>query len=478
MSRTRKIFVSERKSPEATAYFSEICGKCSRMKARTNDLMLLVRSAVSKNPDERTPDETEALEILERGLNYANDKIVEKARRTGTEAKTRPFPTADRQTYRYEDWDSTFKANDDETYRSLPAQVAQNAIRSTCEAWKNHFARLKARKGTTGLPAETIPPPSFDPETESTAWFSNQSATIAERDGRFFMRFPKTSVEVEVGRLDGKFVKAEVKPKNEGYELLVTTDDGTTAPEIPESPKRIVGIDFGVDNLMAVANNYGATPYVVKGLALKSMNQWRDKRAGELRSNLKDGEKSRKLTALERSRENKIRDFFGKTAKFVCERAAADGVEAIVIGRNKGWKQNLNMGRVNNRTFHMIPYSKLESALRNAAEKVGIPVIAVEESYTSKASLLDVDELPTYGEESEVVPKFSGTRTKRGLYRTSDGTEINADVNGAGNIVRKAFPNAFDKVADMSYLWKTTESFGYADFYPTRPKGTKAKKTT
>src|SRR5579883_2888020 len=115
--------------------------------------------------------------------------------------------------------------------------------------------------------------------------------------------------------------------------------------------------------------------------------------------------------------------------------------------RERWWKQEANMGKRNNQNFVSIPHARFISMLTYKAELVGITVKVTEESYTSKASLLDLDRLPVHDSKSNdsEKPTFSGKRVKRGLYRASDGRKINADINGAGNIIRKVAPDAFSK---------------------------------
>lgn len=113
------------------------------------------------------------------------------------------------------------------------------------------------------------------------------------------------------------------------------------------------------------------------------------------------------------------------------------------MGKNPLWKQQVELGRKNNQTFVQIPHARFIDILTYKAKRVGIDVVFVEESYTSKASFLDLDTLPTYDPERTEKPRFSGKREKRGLYRASDGRRIHADINGSYNILRKAFPNSF-----------------------------------
>jgi putative transposase len=124
-----------------------------------------------------------------------------------------------------------------------------------------------------------------------------------------------------------------------------------------------------------------------------------------------------------------------------------EGIGTLVIGKNEGWKQEANLGKRVNQQFVQIPHARLVAMLTYKAELVGITVKVTEESYTSKASLLDLDPLPVRDpNKSGEKYTFSGKRVKRGLYRASDGRYINADINGAGNTIRKVAPDAFSKV--------------------------------
>ena len=130
-------------------------------------------------------------------------------------------------------------------------------------------------------------------------------------------------------------------------------------------------------------------------------------------------------------------------------------IDTIVLGVNKYWKQEVNMGHVNNQNFVQIPFAYLRSIISYKASEHGISIIEQEESYTSKASFLDNDPIPVYKEGDDTKHTFSGKRKPthykgmykkdgfRGLYISSDGTIINSDLNGSANILRKAIPDAF-----------------------------------
>jgi IS605 OrfB family transposase len=169
------------------------------------------------------------------------------------------------------------------------------------------------------------------------------------------------------------------------------------------------------------------------------VNQFYDKRKADLQSKLR-----RKGTT---TRNRRIDHYMHTASKRIIDLLVKEGIGVLCIGKNDGWKQEANLGKLNNQHFVQIPHARFMQMLTYKAELVGIRVEVTEESYTSKASLLDLDPLPVYdpnkGNEQHT---FSGKRIKRGLYRAADGTLINADMNGAGNVIRKVAPDAFSKV--------------------------------
>ncbi len=141
-----------------------------------------------------------------------------------------------------------------------------------------------------------------------------------------------------------------------------------------------------------------------------------------------------------------------KMARYIINYCLYNSIGTIIIGQNKQWKQDVNFGSKNNYTFCMLSHSQLIHRIQEKAMESGINVIVIEESYTSKASFLDNDDIPALdGNEHQ----FSGKRKTRGCYVSKDGININADVNGASNIIRKALPQAFNHITDNSYLYKT-----------------------
>ena len=142
-----------------------------------------------------------------------------------------------------------------------------------------------------------------------------------------------------------------------------------------------------------------------------------------------------------------MEDAMHKLAKKIVLWCADKNVSKIIIGKNKGWKQEVNIGKTNNQNFVQIPHTLLINYIKTLAEKMGMQMVEVDESYTSKASFVDMDKIPVYKKDANTIYIFSGTRIKRGLYKDSLGRVINADLNAAGNIMRKVIPDKDIKVS-------------------------------
>ena len=493
--RTRACII--KKNSEQGLYFSGICRRTKALKNTTNFYIRNTYTGIVKSPEERTHNETEVLHFVFTGIQKYNARKEElyvrdmwKARLTGglrghtaamravRRAKPAAYPSPENRILSYEVLDAVFKFTDNPDYRRLPAQVNQAAMKKTFKDWKGYFSALKDWRTDPGKYRAKPCIPGYIRTGGATACFTNQTAKLWLRSGGKgnILSFPDTEVTAACGSIPGTYIRTEVKPYHGDYRLLVTYDDKAESPEAPENPARILGIDLGVDNLIAAAGNYGSAPFLIKGGYMKSLNRWFNKERARLLSELTSGSDSRhsvkdskKLDAVSRKRDERIRDFFYKCAHFICRRAAKDGVEVIVIGHNKGIKDGVGFRKKDNQNFVCIPETKLIRILENVGARYGLPVVVTEESYTSQASVMNLDVIPVYGKEGADKVHFSGKRIKRGLYRTKDGYELNADVNGAANIIRKVYPDAFKEVKDFSYLWKTTEAVGYRDICKVLP---------
>ena len=207
----------------------------------------------------------------------------------------------------------------------------------------------------------------------------------------------------------------------------------------PKQNQRIASIDLGLNNLATVVTNDGDNPILISGKKIKSINQYYNKITSKHKSLLPNNIfTSKSLDRLWLKRNNKISYEIHKITKFLANYFDERDVSKVIIGNNSGWKNGINLGKRNNQNFVNIPYTKFINQLTYKCQMLGITVITREESYTSKASFLDYDEIPNYKDETK--PKFSGKRIKRGLYRSATRI-INADVNGAYNIMAKENPN-------------------------------------
>src|SRR5258706_16303631 len=237
--------------------------------------------------------------------------------------------------------------------------------------------------------------------------------------------------------------QVRVVPKKGFYVVEIVYEKAVTRAKV--DPSFCVGMDLGVTNLAAIASTReGFAPRLVNGRPLKAWNQWYNKRMKELRKLLPKADRERVTQQMERitnTRNRRIDHYLHTASKRIIDLLVAEGIGTVIIGKNPLWKQESNMGRRGNQNFVSVPHARFIEMLTYKAELVGIQVKLTEESYTSKASFLDADPLPVYGDED--IPAFSGRRVKRGLYRAADGRHINADVNGSYNIVRKVAPDAF-----------------------------------
>lgn len=323
-------------------------------------------------------------------------------------------------------------------YKELPAQTAQQILRLLDKNWVSFFRAVKdwAKNNDKYLGRPKLP--HYKPKDgRSIAVFTNQQCTI--KNG--YIKFPKSDFRVKTSITDN-LQQVRIVPKYSIYVIEIIYKIET--PKVKTAHERIAGIDLGLSNLVTLTNNIGIIPIVINGRIIKSINHYYNKRLAELKSQA-ETDNNRKTTKhiqrLTMKRNNKVKDYLHKTSKVIVDYLALNEIDTLVIGNNKNWKQEINIGKRNTQNFVQIPYATLIQMLQYKCEIVGINCIVTEESYTSKGSFLDGDVIPKWiaGEQHS----FSGKRIKRGLYRSRNGTLINADCNGGYNIIRKVFPKAF-----------------------------------
>ena len=260
---------------------------------------------------------------------------------------------------------------------------------------------------------------------------------ISER--RVLFTIPKNIRHIQ------QFQEIRIIPIHNGKEFSVEFIYNETNVKPQVQGNGYMSIDLGVSNFAActIFSNGDAQQFLIDGRRLTNINHYYNKKVSELKSEYSKNQSitddtTPRMMRLMNGRNNRLTDYFNRVCHFLINKCLAYGVSTIVIGYNKGQKQDINLGKFNNQKIVAIPYHKFRRKLESICSEYGITYISQEESYTSKASALDYDIIPTYGEHTDKVI-FSGKRIHRGLYRSSDGSVLNADINGSINILRKYF---------------------------------------
>lgn len=350
--------------------------------------------------------------------------------------------------------DYYFKKTFNENYNSsLPKQSAQHVIKDACNSFKNWFKALKSYKKN---PSSFTGKPKMPKYRKSGGSYivklTNQDVVFYKKKFNYEVKFPKTKHRLSFTDKIGDKKLKEVNVKCEYgvykityiFELTEAVMGGDVSDKTGQTKSKgnvVCGIDLGVNNIAAIQTSNGDS-LLVKGKFIKSKNQLFNKKIannlrGQTIGTTNKAISSKALNKLYRNRKFFMEDLMHKISKKIINWCVDKDVSTIVIGSNKFWKQNINIGKVNNQTFAQIPFSLLINYIEDKASKLGIKVIKVEESYTSKASFLDMDNIPIYDKNNTNKYTFSGKRISRGMYKSSNGFCFNADLNGAGNILRK-----------------------------------------
>src|SRR5260221_26277 len=355
----------------------------------------------------------------------------------------------------YEEMDTRMQPH--EAYKALPAKVSQHVLKQLADAWKA-FREAKAAyeedpSEFTGRPR--LPKYKHKTEGRNILTYTMQAVSRGKRSlQRGIIKPSMLPIEVKTQQAPKQIDQVRIIPRNGHYVVEVIYSKAPVQAQV--DPSFCVAIDLGVTNLAAITSNrVGFIPRLVNGRTLKAMNQWYNKRMKELTLCLPKEERERVTEQMEQitnKRNRQINHYLHAASKRIIDFLVKEGVGTVIIGKNPLWKQETGMGRKNNQNFVGIPHARFIDMLTYKAALVGIQVEVREESYTSKASFLDLDPIPTYTPNDEEEHIFSGKRIGRRnrLYRTKDGRIICADVNGAYNILRKSRPDAFSKAKGIA----------------------------
>jgi len=320
---------------------------------------------------------------------------------------------------------------------ALPSKVANAVLKNLGENissfWK--LVRLKNEGGLAQKPrlphylhkTDGRYPLSFNYQTFGTKRGSNNELFLC----------PK-GINLPIPTKVANPKQVRIVPDHNNFIIEVIYDAQERAPK---STSKYAGIDLGVDNFATITFSTQNKPLIIKGLELKSINQGYNRLIAKAQSLLPDSLKiSKPIHRLWSRRSWILKTKIHQMTAFLSTLFDEMQVEKVFIGKNTGWKQNLPFGKKVKQRFAYLPYETFIEQLRYKCQLRGITVVVQEESYTSKASFLDNDNIPVYGETEN--PQFSGRRIKRGLYRSGNGQLINADVNGSYNILRKGLANS------------------------------------
>ncbi len=491
MIRTVTVFVSKRTL--LGEYFEGQGVKVNNLFNRSNFLIRQAMTGTQKSPVKRHSNEKESLALIESVLPAINEikiSTFNKQVRNEKDLVQRQMllekgpvvvemPTADNWYLNNTFLKQILQESKDRDYEALQRNLAQRTIQTAGDAWSSYFKNLKQWKanpqGYTGKPKI----PKYRKKGHvSTIIFTNQNCRFLHKKKAttWLLSFPSTSEKLNVTGLLKRYPMQECElcevkavPVPNGFDVQITYDDGLEKPNCIVTPTRIVSIDLGVANFAALSNNVGLPPILLKGDVLKRWNQWYNKQIAYYQGIAKVQNKqamTRRIQQLWYNRDRFLKNMIGLITNEIIKYLQETQIDTVVCGWNTDWKRNVNMGHKNNQEFVYIPYGNFLETLTSKCAENGIQCIKVEESYTSKASFLDWDEIPTYqeskkadenketGQETEEKPnyQFSGRRIHRGLYRAKDGRLLNADINGASNILRKNFPEAFQNVSSFNYL--------------------------
>lgn len=316
-------------------------------------------------------------------------------------------------------------------FRSMSSASSQQILMALDKNLKSYFSAIKAwerdNKKFTGCPKF----PKYKHKTKGRNMFSYSYVQFRHKGE--YIYFPKKEClqPLKTRCKEGTVKQVRFVPKADCY-VIELVYESEVKEQLPDN-NRYMSIDLGVNNFASIVTNTSNKAVLIDGKKLKSVNQYYNKKKAKVQSQLKKTngkENSRRLMNLTRKRNNKVKDYLHKASKEIVGMCLEDNITTLIVGHNDGWKQEVNMSKRNNQNFVSIPFETFISMLRYKSERQGLRFVEINESHTSKYSSLDLEEVKHHD-------SYVGKRVKRGLFRTRDGILLNADINGAYNIMRK-----------------------------------------
>ena len=339
-------------------------------------------------------------------------------------------------------------------YKELNSNMAQQILKEVDGSFKSFFGLIKlAKQGKYSF--KNCKLPRYLPKDGYTALVIgfvrlNGNKLILPFSNNFKKTHKVVEITIPPVLLDKKVKEIRILPKANAryFEIQYIYEAGCIQRNL--NTQNALALDLGVNNLVTAVSSTGKS-FIVDGRRLKSINQWFNKENARLQS-IKDkqhfGKKpTNRQKAIARDCNNKVNDYMNKAARMIIDYCINNDIGTLIAGYNVTFQRNSHIGKQNNQNFVNIPYGRLRDKLAYMCELNGITYVEQEESYTSKASFWDKDNIPVYNNDNPKEYEFSGNRVHRGLYETANGKTFNADINGALNIMRKS------SVVDMNILY-------------------------
>jgi len=343
-----------------------------------------------------------------------------------------------------------------ENYKLLNADISQQILKNVDQMFKSFFALIKlAKQGKYNF--KHIRLPNYLPKNSYSNLIIGQvrikddNILMIPYSNTFKKKYKVNRINIKIPQvLENKEIKQiQIIPKFNARFFEIQYIYEIQEENIKLNINNALAIDLGVSNLCTCVTNTGKS-FIIDGRKLKSINQFFNKQNAKLRS-IKDKQNILRQTKqqflISRKRKNRIDDYINKTCRYVINYCLSNNIGTLVVGYNQSFQCKANLGKRNNQIFTQLPFGKIREKLEYLCKRYNINYILQEESYTSKASFFDNDELPIYNADNPQTYEFSGKRIKRGLYQTRNNYLFNADCNGALNILRKS------SVVDLSILY-------------------------
>ena len=339
-----------------------------------------------------------------------------------------------------------------ENYKLLLSDTSQQILRIVDRNFKSFFALLKLK--VKGKYSEKVKLPHYKKQDElMNITIQGRSARI--RDGYVIIglskafkekhnpSFKELKFKLPKNIKTDKLQEVRIIPVFGGLEFDIEFVYKKEIKPISVDKDKYLSIDMGLDNFATCFDSNDGSSFIIDGRYIKSLNRHYNKQKAYYQSILdrQNIKQSKRMIRLSRKRYNKINNYFNLAVKKITDYCIKHNIGNIVIGDFSDIKQNINIGKKNNQNFVSIPYGVFKRKLESKCEQLGIEYHLQEESYTSKCSYLD-------NETVEKHETYLGKRIKRGLFKTAKGYLINADVNGAANILVKFLTSNGQRIAN------------------------------